>query len=73
MSTEPMDDLEQRAAEQRRHFHGIADEVKTRIDETREDLTLKNQCRKRFWGAAGIACAASLLFGYSFTGMFTSR
>lgn len=69
----PIEQLQLRAIEQRRQLHDRAEELKVKISETREKLDVRRQARQNFWGAAGVAAAAGLLFGYAATGAFVRR
>ena len=73
MSAMPIDNLELRAMEQRSHLHQRAAELRTKIEETRENLSLDNQSRQHFVPLAVAVSVVGLLFGYSFMGMFTAR
>ena len=73
MTSEPVDNLESRATEQRQHLHERATELKAKLEVTRENLSLTNQSRQHFGPAALIVSAVGLLAGYALTGMFTSR
>lgn len=69
----PIENLELRALEQRQQLHQRATELKSKIDDTRENLSLTNQSREHFAPAAVAASLLGLVAGYAFTGMFTSR
>jgi hypothetical protein len=73
MTLLPVENLELRATEQRHHLHERATELKSKIDETREHLSITKQSRENFGPAALIVSAVGLLAGYTLTGMFTSR
>jgi len=73
MSTQPIDSLESRAAEQRTQLHERATELQAKVQSTREKLDIRNNVRQRFAGAASIAAVFGLLSGYAFAGMFTRK
>ena len=73
MTVEPVENLELRAMEQRKHLHERATELKSKIDVTRENLSITKQSREHFAPAALIVSAVGLLAGYALTGIFTSR
>ena len=73
MSTTPTDNLELRALEERRQLHERATELKSKISETRDNLSLTNQSRQHFTPAALIAGAVAILAGYMVAGIFTER
>ncbi len=64
----PTEFLEARAAEQRRQIHNSVHELRSAV---RERLDVKRNLRQHFWPAAGVVGLAGLVFGYSFTGIFT--
>lgn len=66
----PIEDLQVRAAEQRRQMHETATELKGKIAVTRERLDIRNTARQNFWSVAAIVTAAGLLFGYASAGAF---
>jgi hypothetical protein len=73
MSIQPVDDLALKAIEQRHQLHERAEELKEKIQVTREKLDIKRNARERFTGAAVIAAAVGLLSGFASGGMFTRR
>ena len=64
----PVDLLEKRAAEQRRHLHETVSELRQSV---REKLDVKRNVREHIWPAAGIMTLLGLALGYAVTGMFT--
>ncbi len=64
----PSEILEARAAEQRRKIHNSVHDLRSAV---RERLDVKRNVRQYFWPASGIVGLAGLVFGYSFTGIFT--
>jgi hypothetical protein len=73
MSIQPVDDLALKAIEQRHQLHERAEELKEKIQVTREKLDIKRNARERFTGAAVVAAAVGLLSGFASGGMFTRR
>lgn len=68
--TLPTNELELRAAEQRRRLHASVHELK---DHVRESLDVKKQAREHVLLASGVAAAVAAAVGYGVAGMFTSR
>lgn len=64
----PVDVLEKRAADQRRHLHGTVVELRQSVKET---LDVKRNVRNHLGIAAGVMAVLGLALGYSLTGMFT--
>lgn len=73
MTVLPVENLELRAMEQRTQLHERATELKSKLEVTRENLSLTNQSRQHFAPAAVVASAVGLIAGYALTGIFTSR
>jgi len=73
MSVQPVDDLALKAIEQRHQLHQRAEELKGKIQDTREKLDVKRNVREKFAGAAMAAAAVGLLSGFATGGMFTRR
>lgn len=73
MNQLPLENLELRALEERKHLHDRATELKAKISETREKLDPRTIAREHF-AAMGIATGAvSLLVGYAAGGLFTKE
>jgi predicted sugar kinase len=68
MNTLPTDDLEIKAADQRRRLQSSVHELKDRV---REKLDVKRNISQHVLLASAIAGAMSLGFGYSVAGVFT--
>ncbi|HEY3703823.1 MAG TPA: hypothetical protein VGL22_02110 [Terracidiphilus sp.] len=68
-----IENLELRALEQRHHLHERAAELKSKITETRETLSVERQTRRHFGPAAVLAAGVSMLSGFLFAGVFTER
>lgn len=64
----PVDLLEKRAAEQRRHLHQTVSELRQSV---REKLDVKRNVREHLWPAAGVMTLLGLALGYMVTGIFT--
>jgi hypothetical protein len=73
MSVQPVDDLALKAIEQRHQLHERAEELKGKIQVTRERLDIKRNAREKFGGAAAVVAAVGLLAGFATGGMFTRR
>jgi hypothetical protein len=73
MSVQPVDDLALKPIEQRHQLHDRADELKGKIQVTREKLDIKRNARERFGSAAIVVAAVGLLSGFATGGMFTRR
>ncbi|MBV9342023.1 MAG: hypothetical protein JO159_14195 [Acidobacteria bacterium] len=67
MSSLPSQDLEFKAAEERRRLHGSVVELKSRV---RDRLGIKNNTRNNFGLAAGAASFLGLISGYMLAGIF---
>jgi hypothetical protein len=70
MNTLPSDDLELRAAAQRRQLQVSLNELRGRI---REKLDVKKGIRHHVLLASGFAAAISVVLGYGAAGMFLRR
>lgn len=64
----PVDLLEKRAAEQRRHLHQTVNELRQSV---REKLDVKRNVREHIWPTAGVMTLLGLALGYVVTGIFT--
>jgi hypothetical protein len=73
MSVQPVDDLALKAIEQRHQLHERAEELKGKIQDTREKLDVKRNARERFGAAAIVVAAVGLFSGFATGGMFTRR
>jgi hypothetical protein len=73
MSIQPVDDLALKAIEQRHQLHERAEELKGKIQVTRERLDIKRNARERFTSAAVVVAAVGLFTGFATGGMFTRR
>lgn len=71
MSTNPLDRLEIRAAQQRSDVHGTIDELKGKVDEARARLDVKTNAREHLMGASLVISAVAFLGGYGLAGIFT--
>ena len=68
-----IENLELRALEERHHLHERATELKSKITETRDTLSVERQTREHFGPAALAAAGVGLLSGFFFAGIFTQR
>lgn len=66
MSSLPVENLQQRAIEQRQQLHQTTSELRAKIIETREQLSVKRNVRQHFPTVALIVAAVGLLTGYGF-------
>jgi hypothetical protein len=64
----PPDDLEQRAANQRKRLHESVSELRSGV---RERLDVKKAARTHVWQASAVAGLLALAFGYGLIGAFT--
>ena len=71
MSTWPIEDLEQRAIDERRQLDKCANELESRVKIARDKLDIARQARRHFGGAALVLGALALLSGYAAAGLFT--
>jgi hypothetical protein len=63
MSTQPVDDLQHRAEEQRRQIHATAEELKGKISEAKDKLDLRKNLREHLFAVAMAVGVMSLLVG----------
>jgi hypothetical protein len=63
MSTQPVENLELRAVEQRQQLHATAEELKGKISEAKEKLDVTRNLRGHLFAVAVAIGAASLLIG----------
>jgi hypothetical protein len=63
MSTQPVDNLQHRAEEQRRQIHETAEELKRKIHEAKDKLDVRKNVGKHLFAVALAIGAASLLIG----------
>jgi hypothetical protein len=73
MSTQPVENLELRAIEQRNHLHETTAELKRKIEATREKFDPSRNVRQHFLGVAVAAAAIGLISGYGLGGALTRR
>lgn len=63
----PVDVLEKKAAEQRRHLHHTVRELRQSV---KEKLDVKRNVREHIWPATGVMALVGLALGYTITGVF---
>jgi hypothetical protein len=63
MSTQPVENLELRAVEQRRQIHATAEELKGKISEAKKKLDVTRNFRNHLFVVAMAIGVASLLIG----------
>jgi hypothetical protein len=68
MSTLPRQDLEQRAAEERKRLHSTIVELKSQV---RETLDVRRAASEYVKPAAVVCGLVALVTGYAFAGIFT--
>ncbi|MBV8893160.1 MAG: hypothetical protein JO266_14525 [Acidobacteria bacterium] len=73
MSTAPIENLELQALQQRNRLHKNADELRAKIEATREKLRIKKQAREHFAAASVLVSLIGLGLGYGVAGLFTRR
>ena len=73
MSVQPVDDLALKAIEQRHQLHERAEELKEKIQVTRERLDVKRNAREKFGKLSAVVAAVGLLTGFAMGGVFTRR
>ena len=75
MNTQPVENLELRAMEQRNQLHRtsmeLRSEVEAKIAATRDKLDIPRNARRHMLGASIVLGLVGLLSGYGFAGMFT--
>ena len=75
MNTQPVENLELRALEQRNQLHRTGMELRSEVQEkiaaTREKFDISRNAREHMLGASLVLGLVGLLSGYSFAGMFT--
>lgn len=65
----PVDVLEKRAADQRRHLHNSVVELRQSV---KERLDVKRNLRENLGAASGIMGLIGLIAGYAIAGVFTA-
>ena len=70
MSTMPNQDLELRAAEERKRLQNTMIEIKSRVQET---FDAKRAARKYVKPASAVGAVLGLVVGYTFAGIFTRQ
>jgi hypothetical protein len=73
MNNEPVEHLERRAVEERHRLHETAGELKEKVAQTREQLSVHQKLRQHFVGVSAAVSVASFLLGYKIAGLFTQR
>jgi hypothetical protein len=73
MSSMPLENLHIQAIEQRNRLHKTAEELRTKVDETKDKLRVDKQARDHFLGASIIAAVVGFGVGYLSGGMFTGN
>lgn len=70
MNSQPAENLELQALEQRSQLHKRADELRTKIETEKEKLSPAHQVRKHFVVASIVASVIGLGLGYGVAGLF---
>jgi hypothetical protein len=73
MSSQPVQNLELRAMEQRNRLHQTTSELKAKLSATREQLDVPRQIRRHYRPVALAVAAIALLAGLGVGGMLTRR
>ena len=73
MSSLPLDNLQQRAIEQRRQLHETTLELKAKVDATRKQFDVSHILRQSLAVAAVVVVGIGLLSGYAFASRITHR
>ena len=73
MTTQPVENLELRAIEQRNQLHQSAVKLKDKIASARQKLDPANNLRQRFTAIAIIVSCVALFAGYGAGGVITRR
>lgn len=73
MSAAPLEHLEQQASEQRERIHQTALELKSKVDETKQQFSAANILHRNFGRASAAVSLAGFIFGYLFAGAFIRR
>ena len=73
MSTSSIENLEQRAAEERTELHRRANELRTQVRIARQNLDIGRNARRHFGSTAMVLTAVGLFSGYAMAGLFTRR
>lgn len=73
MSGAPMEHLEHQASQQRKRIDQTAMELKSKVDETKQQYRAVNILHRNFGRASATVSVLSFLFGYIFAGAFTGR
>jgi hypothetical protein len=70
MNEIPSQDLEMKAADDRRRLHTSFEELKYRL---KDEFDLQKKARQHLGLACGLVAIVALTVGYSFTGIFVHR
>jgi len=73
MNTQPVENLELRAIEQRNELHQTTTELKEKLATARQKLDLSANLRQHFVSASVIVSCLALIAGYGAGGMFPRR
>jgi len=73
MNTQPVENLELRAIEQRNELHQTTAELKEKLATARQKLDLSAHLRQHFVPASVIVSCLALIAGYGAGGMFPRR
>jgi len=71
MTISPVENLELEAMEQRNRLHDLADQLRVKLEATREKLSISKQAHKHFVAASLLVAVIGLGLGYGLAGMFT--
>ena len=73
MSTQPLENLELQALQQRNQLHERATELKAKVSATREKLDFRRNAREHFVGLGVVLGAICLISGYAVAGLFSDK
>jgi hypothetical protein len=73
MSSQPLENLQLHALEQRKHLHETVTELKHKVSATRERFDLHRNLREHFAAIAMSAAAIGFISGYATGNMFVRR
>lgn len=73
MSAAPIEHLQIRASEQRERIHQTALELRSKVDETKQQFSAENIAHRHFGPASAVVSLLGFVLGYAFAGAFTRR
>lgn len=73
MSAAPIEHLELQASQQRERIHQVALELRSKVDETKQQYSATNLLHRNFGTVSAAVSILGFLFGFAFAGAFTRR